>query len=147
MRFLLDTNVLLHDANALNVFSEHNVILTVDVLEELDRFKRGNDELARNARRVVRAIEKGWRKEQKGSTAKYALKVVLDNIEMARELRAALGDDMILLHDAVEDTEITVADVDATAGALATALEVNAHHRSSIEEAIVGMLRPRQSLL
>src|SRR5210317_1468642 len=55
--FLLDTNVLLHDANALNVFSEHNVILTVDVLEELDRFKRGNDELARNARRVARTLD------------------------------------------------------------------------------------------
>ena len=55
--YLLDTNVLLHDANAINVFSEHNVILTVDVLEELDRFKRGNDERARNARRVARTID------------------------------------------------------------------------------------------
>jgi PhoH-like ATPase len=55
--YLLDTNVLLHDANALNVFSEHNVILTVDVLEELDRFKRGNDERARNARRVARTLD------------------------------------------------------------------------------------------
>ncbi|RKZ15660.1 PhoH family protein [bacterium] len=55
--YLLDTNVLLHDANALHVFSEHNVILTVDVLEELDRFKRGNDELARNARRVARTLD------------------------------------------------------------------------------------------
>jgi len=55
--FLLDTNVLLHDATALSVFSEHNLILTVDVLEELDRFKRGNDERARNARRVSRTID------------------------------------------------------------------------------------------
>jgi len=55
--YLLDTNVLLHDANALQVFSEHNVILTIDVLEELDRFKRGNDERARNARRVARALD------------------------------------------------------------------------------------------
>ncbi len=55
--YLLDTNVLLHDANALNAFSEHNVILTVDVLEELDRFKRGNDERARNARRVARTLD------------------------------------------------------------------------------------------
>ena len=38
--FLLDTNVLLHDANALEVFDEHNIILTVDVLEELDHFKK-----------------------------------------------------------------------------------------------------------
>jgi len=55
--YLLDTNVLLHDANALHVFGEHNVILVVDVLEELDRFKRGNDELGRNARRVARTID------------------------------------------------------------------------------------------
>ena len=55
--YLLDTNVLLHDANALNVFSEHNVILTIDVLEELDRFKRGNDELGRNARHVARTLD------------------------------------------------------------------------------------------
>jgi PhoH-like ATPase len=55
--YLLDTNVLLHDANALHVFGEHNVILAVDVLEELDRFKRGNDERGRNARHVTRAID------------------------------------------------------------------------------------------
>ncbi len=55
--FLLDTNVLLHDATALSAFSEHNLILTVDVLEELDRFKRGNDERARNARHVARTLD------------------------------------------------------------------------------------------
>ena len=52
--FLLDTNVLLHDADSLHAFEDNNVILTIDVLEELDRFKRGNDEKARNARRVIR---------------------------------------------------------------------------------------------
>lgn len=55
--YVLDTNVLLHDANALHAFAEDNVILTVDVLEELDRFKRGNDERARNARRVARMLD------------------------------------------------------------------------------------------
>jgi PhoH-like ATPase len=55
--FLLDTNVLLHDADSLTAFEENNLILTVDVLEELDRFKRGNDEKARNARRVIRTID------------------------------------------------------------------------------------------
>ncbi len=55
--FLLDTNVLLHDADSLAAFGEHNVVLTVDVLEELDRFKRENDEKGRNARRVIRAID------------------------------------------------------------------------------------------
>ena len=55
--FLLDTNVLLHDADSLHAFEEHNLILTIDVLEELDRFKRGNDEKGRNARRVIRDID------------------------------------------------------------------------------------------
>ncbi len=55
--FLLDTNVLLHDADSLSAFEEHNIVLTVDVLEELDRFKRGNDERGRNARRVIRTID------------------------------------------------------------------------------------------
>jgi PhoH-like ATPase len=55
--YLLDTNVLLHDAASLESFEDNNLILTVDVLEELDRFKRGNDERARNARRVIRKID------------------------------------------------------------------------------------------
>jgi PhoH-like ATPase len=55
--FLLDTNVLLHDADSLSAFADNNLVLTVDVLEELDRFKRGNDENGRNARRVIRTID------------------------------------------------------------------------------------------
>jgi fumarate hydratase class I len=42
---------------------------------------------------VVRMIEKGYRKEKPDSTAKYALKVVLDNIGMARELSQPLCQD------------------------------------------------------
>ncbi|MBU0741604.1 PhoH family protein [bacterium] len=55
--FLLDTNVLLHDSTALEAFEEHHIVITVDVLEELDRFKRENDERGRNARRVIRTID------------------------------------------------------------------------------------------
>ena len=55
--FLLDTNVLLHDSSCLTSFEDNNVILTVEVLEELDNFKRGNDERGRNARRVIRTID------------------------------------------------------------------------------------------
>ncbi len=55
--FLLDTNVLIHDADSLLAFEDNNLVLTVDVLEELDRFKRGNDEKGRNARRVIRTID------------------------------------------------------------------------------------------
>jgi PhoH-like ATPase len=55
--FLLDTNVLIHDAECLSAFADNNLVLTVDVLEELDRFKRGNDEKGRNARHVIRTID------------------------------------------------------------------------------------------
>jgi PhoH-like ATPase len=55
--FVLDTNVLLHDAESLAAFEDNNLVLTVDVLEELDRFKRGNDEKGRNARHVIRTID------------------------------------------------------------------------------------------
>ena len=55
--FLLDTNVLLHDSGAVDGFDEHHIIITIDVLEELDRFKRENDERGRNARRVIRTID------------------------------------------------------------------------------------------
>jgi len=54
---LLDTNVLLHDAGCLEAFANNNIILTVDVLEELDRFKKNNDERGRNARQVIRTID------------------------------------------------------------------------------------------
>ena len=55
--YVLDTNVLLHDADSLSAFEEHNIVLTVDVLEELDRFKRQNDERGRNARQVIRTLD------------------------------------------------------------------------------------------
>ncbi len=55
--FLLDTNVLLHDSTSLDAFDEHHIVITVDVLEELDRFKREKDGRGRNARRVIRTLD------------------------------------------------------------------------------------------
>ncbi|MHC4124424.1 MAG: PIN domain-containing protein, partial [Planctomycetota bacterium] len=34
--FVLDTNVLLHNADALNVFADNEIVLPIDVIEELD---------------------------------------------------------------------------------------------------------------
>ena len=55
--FVLDTNVLLHNPEALFSFKEHNVVIPLAVVEELDRFKRGNDDLARNARQCIRRLD------------------------------------------------------------------------------------------
>ena len=50
--FILDTNVLLHSAAALESFEENIVIIPMPVIEELDKFKKNQDELGRNARKI-----------------------------------------------------------------------------------------------
>jgi PhoH-like ATPase len=56
--FVLDTNVLLHNPNALFVFQEHEVVIPFAVIEELDQLKRGNDDIARNARECIRHLDR-----------------------------------------------------------------------------------------
>jgi PhoH-like ATPase len=55
--FVLDTNVLLHDASAIESFADNTVVLPMAVIEELDKFKAQNNELGRNARRVIRHLD------------------------------------------------------------------------------------------
>lgn len=55
--FVLDTNVLLHDDNAMFVFQEHDVIIPFPVIEELDGFKRAEGEVGRNARHTIRKLD------------------------------------------------------------------------------------------
>ena len=56
--FVLDTNVLLHNSNAIFLFQEHEVVIPLAVIEELDQFKKNNDEAGRNAREVIREIDR-----------------------------------------------------------------------------------------
>ena len=55
--FVLDTNVLLHDHQCIYHFEEHDIILPITVLEELDKFKRGNDLINFQAREFVRELD------------------------------------------------------------------------------------------
>lgn len=55
--FVLDTNVLLHSAAALHSFEDNEIVIPMTVLEELDKFKRNQDELGRNARHAIRTID------------------------------------------------------------------------------------------
>ncbi|MEE2681943.1 MAG: PhoH family protein [Planctomycetota bacterium] len=55
--FVLDTNVLLHNPNAIFRFEEHEVVIPLTVIEELDRFKKNNDETGRNARQTIRSLD------------------------------------------------------------------------------------------
>jgi PhoH-like ATPase len=56
--FVLDTNVLLHNPNSLFMFADNDVVIPFDVIEELDKFKGSTDDLGRNARQVIRHLDR-----------------------------------------------------------------------------------------
>lgn len=55
--FVLDTNVILHDYSCLEKFQENDIYLPIIVMEELDKFKKGNDEINFNAREFIRNMD------------------------------------------------------------------------------------------
>ena len=99
--FVLDTNVLLHNAKALFSFADNEVVIPIDVLEELDRFKNENTDKGRNARETSRQLDRlrakgnlaeGVQVEETGGTLR---------IEMKSELAAESG-----LHEDIADNRI-----------------------------------------
>src|SRR5688572_27670331 len=56
--FVVDTNVLLHNPSAIFLFADNEVVIPFDVIEELDKFKTSNDDLGRNARTVIRHLDR-----------------------------------------------------------------------------------------
>ncbi len=80
--FVLDTNVLLHNPDAIYSFTDNNVVIPITVVEELDRFKSTSDKKGMNARHVLREMDRLIRKGalHKGVKLKSGgrLMVVLD---------------------------------------------------------------------
>ncbi len=104
--FVLDTNVLLHDPLAITRFEDNTVVIPIEVVEEIDRFKRDSSERGRNARQASRLLD-GLR--EKGNLAEGVeiddvhhgqLKVVFcrsDTLnQLPPELKAGNGDNNIL---------------------------------------------------
>ena len=56
--FVLDTSVIIYDHMAAKSFKEHDVVIPITVLEELDNFKKGNDTKNFAAREFTRYIDK-----------------------------------------------------------------------------------------
>jgi len=56
--FVLDTNVILHDHNAVRHFQDNDIVIPIAVVEEADKFKKGNDALAFNARGFMRTLDR-----------------------------------------------------------------------------------------
>jgi len=104
--FVLDTNVLLHDPSALTRFEDNHVVVPIEVVEEIDRFKRDPSEKGRNARQVSRLLDE---LREKGNLADGVtidaasggtLKVVFCRSEtlaqLPPELKGGNGDNNIL---------------------------------------------------
>lgn len=79
--FVLDTNVLLHDPEAIGKFPRHEVIIPVTVLEELDQLKRLPSDLGKNSRAIIRFLDK-LREGGKGALQQDGIK--LDNGSILR---------------------------------------------------------------
>jgi PhoH-like ATPase len=71
--FVIDTNVLLHDPDAIRKFVDNDVVIPLVVLEELDGMKRLSDELGRNSRHVLRYIDS--LKERKSGNLHEGVKI------------------------------------------------------------------------
>lgn len=55
--FVLDTNVVLHDARCIEAFGSGDVAIPITVLEETDRFKRGSEDIHAQAREFLRRLD------------------------------------------------------------------------------------------
>ena len=82
--FVLDTSVLLHDPSALTAFADNEVVLPFKVIEELDKFKKGSDDVGEHARQVIRFLDRmrlkgrlvdGVRVEETGGS----IRIVMDD--------------------------------------------------------------------
>lgn len=95
--YVLDSNILIDDSSAMFGFGKHDVTIPIQVLEELDRFKNGQDLKGDSAREVTRQIDK------LSSSKIYTTGVSLGNgkgvlriymlKEMNSDIRKALKDD------------------------------------------------------
>ncbi|MBL7076841.1 MAG: PhoH family protein [Kiritimatiellae bacterium] len=55
--YILDTNVILHDSTCIDQFEEHDVVVPIVVLEELDHFKKGHESISYHARTFLRKMD------------------------------------------------------------------------------------------
>lgn len=99
--FVLDTSVILYDHNAFENFQEHDVAIPIQVLEELDNMKSGNDTRNFEARSFIRLIDdishnrliNTWRPLNGQSKGNF--KVIMDSASTAVDAETVFGSDKI----------------------------------------------------
>ncbi len=102
--YVLDTNVLLHDPQALFRFEENDLVIPMTVIEEIDRFKKDLSEIGRNARQFSRLLDSLREKAklvegvalESGGTLRVALFTEEALKRLPPELRYDQGDNRIL---------------------------------------------------
>lgn len=145
--FVLDTSVLLHDANSIFAFKGVVVAIPFVVLEELDTFKREPGEVGRNARQVIRFIdeirEKGPLSEGvplNGETEGSILKVIPTPASIQETTLTSRSVDNIIIQTArdlvKQDYTVTfiTKDINARVKADALGLEAEDYIKGAVEE-------------
>jgi PhoH-like ATPase len=154
--YVLDTNVLLHDPNALMVFHEHDLVLPMTVIEEIDKFKRELTELGRNARTVSRQLDAMRAQGRIGEGIVLPgggrLRVVIPRIEDNTPLfggAANTNDNVILacalrMHREAADSRVVFVSRDVNmrlkADALGIGVEDYEHAHVEVDEAYTGVV-------
>ena len=92
--FVLDTNVILHDATCIENFEDNDVVIPISVLEELDQFKRGNEQIHYNARDFLRSLDELSINSENGELDKFEGKVrVVVNHNWHPDVEATFNED------------------------------------------------------
>ena len=149
-RYLLDTNVLLHDPKALTAFEENTVLLPIYVIEEIDRFKRQLSRLGEHARRISRFLDDLRRSGRLAEGVRLStggtLRVVFDPDEPERAAGGGNGfvDTAILriarrLRDEDPETPLVVVTKDVNLRIRADALGLRAEDYESDRVSLEGL--------
>jgi len=153
--YVLDTNVLIADPEALTRFQEHDVVVPLTVVEELDKLKTRPDETGVTARRAVRALEalreRGSLAEGVASPGGGRVRVEVnqvDRMSLPEGLSADTPDNRILATTANlakelgDERDVILVSKDASlrikAEALKLAAEEYRHERVAVEEGYLG---------
>ena len=97
--YILDTNVLLHDPHSLLSFQDNRVLIPIEVIEEIDRFKRESSELGQNARAVSRQLDalrsQGHLSEGVPLPNGGSLKIIFQSAKESRNGEHVFGDNTV----------------------------------------------------
>ncbi len=149
--FILDTNVLLHNPQAITMFGDNYVIIPILALEELDRFKKLNDEKGKNARAVSRFIDslrgqgslsQGVKMEN-GGILKIPVEMpemILKGLDNHKVDNQILATAITLQQRGVENVRLVTKDVNlrVKADVFGVVAENFEHHKVNIEELYSG---------